>query len=380
MYITRKIESEVLKAIQNYPVTALTGPRQCGKSTLAKKILSNFPDSIYLDLERPSDLLKLENAEWFFSSQKGKLICIDEIQRFPELFPVIRSLVDEWQTNSCFLILGSASQDLLKQSSESLAGRIAYKTLAPFILKEIQNQCSTEEYICKGGFPKSLLTKDFQTSFEWRENFILTFLEKDLLQWTGFTSASMRRLWQMLSHLNGQTINYSTLGNSLGITSTTVKTYIDLLASTYMVEVIPPYISNLGKRLVKAPKIYISDSGISAALLGLKSVDDIFGHPGLGQLWEQIVLSNLKILYPGAEFYFYRTSNGSEVDFVMKYHNKVYVIECKSSYTPILTKGNYNAFEDISADKVFIVTPSKSNWSMKEGIDVISIDDLDSII
>lgn len=222
---------------------------------------------MYLDLERPSDLEKLNDAEWFLSSQKDKLICIDEIQRKPDLFPLIRSLVDEWNRPSCFVVLGSASRDLLMQSSESLAGRIVYKQLTPFLWEELKD-ISIEKYFERGGFPRSVLATGDRISFDWRSSFIATFLERDLLQWINFTPATMRRLWQMLAHVNGQTVNYSNLGNSLGVSNQTVKNYIDLLKSTYMVDVVEPYISNLGKRLVKSPKVYISDSGIVAALLG----------------------------------------------------------------------------------------------------------------
>ena len=298
MYISRLLEKSVLNALQHNPVVAITGPRQCGKSTLAKQILSKNRQSIYLDMERPSDLQKLEDAEWFLSAQQGKLICIDEIQRKPELFPLIRSLTDEWNTPASFLILGSASRELLKQSSETLAGRISYKRLTPFLWKECSSTISVEKYFTRGGFPRSLLAADEQTSFQWREDFISTFLERDLIQWRNFTPVTMRRLWQMLAHVNGQTVDYTTLANSLGISATTVKNYIDLLQGALMVDVIPPYISNLGKRLVKAPKVYISDSGITAALLGLHSFEEMSGHPSFGAIWEQIVLLN-SCIFPG---------------------------------------------------------------------------------
>ena len=373
MYIHRYIEDSVLRSIQHFPVTAVTGPRQCGKSTLVKHLLEVYPESIYLDLERPSDLRKLEDAEWFLTSQKEKLICIDEIQRKPELFPLIRSLVDEWNRPGCFLILGSASRDLLRQSSESLAGRISYKRLTPFLWEELENDCAIEKYFSTGAFPRSLLTGSDEVSFDWRESFITTFLERDLLQWVGFTPTTMRRLWQMLAHVNGQTANYSTLATSLGVTSTTVKNYIDLLAGTYMVEIALPYISNQGKRLVKSPKVYISDSGITGALLGLRSFEELSGHPAFGSIWEQVVLSNLKGLYPDTEVFYYRTTNGAEVDFVVKIRHAVFVIECKASYSPSLSKGNYLAIEDVAPKHTFIVTPSSDCWSMKEGIDVVSL-------
>lgn len=376
MYIHRHLEASVLRALQNFPVTAITGPRQCGKSTLVKHLLDVYPQNIYLDLERPSDLQKLEDAQWFLTSQKGKLICIDEVQRKPELFSLIRSLVDEWNRPGCFLILGSASRDLLKQSSESLAGRISYKRLTPFLWEELECDYSIEKYFSNGAFPRSLLTDDNEISFEWRENFITTFLERDLLQWAGFTPTTMRRLWQMLAHLNGQTVNYSIVATSLGVSSVTVKNYIDLLAGTYMIETILPYLSNLGKRLVKSPKVYISDSGITAALLGLRSFEELSGHPAFGSIWEQIVLSNLKGLYPNAEIFHYRTTNGAEIDFVVKIHNTIFAVECKASYSPSLSKGNYFAIEDIAPKHTFVVTPSPESWSMKENIDIVSLKDL----
>jgi len=333
-------------------------------------------DALYLDLERPSDLQKLENAEWLLSSQKDKLICIDEIQRRPDLFPLIRSLVDEWNKAGCFLILGSASRDLLMQSSESLAGRIVYKQLTPFLFSEINNNYSVEQYFECGGFPRSLLTPNSKVSFEWRQNFISTFLERDLLQWVHFTPVTMRRLWQMLAHFNGQTINYSSLGNALNISNQTVKNYIDLLASTYMIHIVPPYISNMSKRLVKAPKVYVADSGITATLLGIHSFQELSGHPAFGAIWEQIVLSNIKGMLPEAEIFYYRTASGNEIDFVIHFNNKIFAVECKASYTPTLSKGSYIAIEDISPNHTFVVTPSPDCWSMKQGIDVVSIEKL----
>ena len=377
---TRNAKSSLIVSLKNFPVTAVIGPRQCGKSTLVKQILEEKPakekkETVYLDLERPSDLAKLENAEWFLSMNKGKLICIDEIQRMPELFPLIRSLADDWNRNGCFLILGSASRDLLKQSSETLAGRISYKRLTPFLWNEVEKKHSIEQYFFCGGFPRSILA-DNKTSYQWRQDFISTFLERDMLQWKDVTPVTMGRLWRMLAHINGQTINYSTLSNSLGISSVTVKSYIDLLASTYMVELIQPWISNLGKRLVKAPKIYIADSGITCALLNLRSFEELSGHPAFGSIWEQIVIANLRGWFPNAEICYYRTTNGSESDLVINIDGNIYAIECKASYNPVLSKGNYFAFEDIAPKHTFVVIPSKKGFPFKEGIDAVSLGEL----
>src|SRR5690606_18235551 len=210
MYLKRKATDEIVSAVQYFPVTVIIGPRQCGKSTLVKHLMENSTvESVYLDLERPSDLEKLNDAEWFLSSQKDKRIYIDEIQRKPELFPLIRSLVDEWDRPGCFIVLGSASRDLLMQSSESLAGRIVYKQLTPFLWSELPDKTTTEQYLIRGGFPRSALAANDKISFDWRRSFISTFLERDLLQWVNFTPTTMQRLWQMLAHVNGQTVNYS---------------------------------------------------------------------------------------------------------------------------------------------------------------------------
>lgn len=376
MYYNRLQENSVIQSIQNFPVTALLGPRQCGKSTLIKHIIKSLPlNSVYLDLEKPSDLEKLNQAEWYLNSQKDKLICIDEIQRLPELFPLIRSLVDEWDKPGCFIILGSASRDLLMQSSESLAGRIMYQNLHPFLWDELPLQ-NIEEYFIKGGFPRSYFATSNNIAQQWKKSFISTFLERDLKQWLNFTPITMRRLWQMLAHLNGQTINYSTLGNSLGVSNQTIKNYIDLLESTYMVNTVPAYNKNLMKRLVKAPKVYINDSGITATLLGLSSFDDLAGHPAFGSIWEGIVLINICAHFPDAEIYHYRTSNGNEMDFVLQYQNKVFLIECKASYAPKLSKGNYIVIADIQPLKTFIVQPSNQSWVAGENIEVVNLSTL----
>ncbi|RLD35484.1 MAG: ATP-binding protein, partial [Bacteroidetes bacterium] len=223
MYYSRKLEKNLIKGLNNNPVTAVIGPRQCGKTTLVKHIINNIQkEVVYLDLERPSDLQKLEYAEWFLTKQKNKLICLDEIQRKPELFPLIRSLIDEWGGNTHFLILGSATRELIKQSSESLAGRITYKQLTPFLFNEIKQDFTIEDYMVKGGFPRSLMKMDSLESFEWREDFITTFLERDLLMWSGFSTETMRKLWLMIAHLNGQIVNYHLIASSLGISAPTV--------------------------------------------------------------------------------------------------------------------------------------------------------------
>lgn len=375
-YISRNIENDVCEAIGNFPVVAVLGPRQCGKSTMVKHLTKKFPNCLYLDLEKPSDLQKLDDAEWFLTYHKDKLVCLDEIQRRPEIFPLIRSLVDEEPRNGRFLLLGSASRDLLRQSSESLAGRIVYKNLTPFLWKELGGRYSLEDYLYKGGFPRSIMTSTTKVATEWLASFVSTFIERDLLQWKGATPSTMRRLWQMLAHNNGQLANYSRLADSLSVSSVTIKNYIDLLCDTFMVFVVPPYTSNFGRRLIKSPKVYIADSGVATSLLQMRQHDDLFGSIVLGSVWEQVVVSNIKGYYPDAEISFYRTAKGAEVDFVVRISRKVFAIECKCSTSPSLQKGFYSAIEDIQPDHSFVVAPVKESWPMKPCIDVVSLDDL----
>ena len=380
MYINRITEKEVLLSLRQNPVTAIIGPRQCGKSSLAKQLMLEIENTVYLDLERPSDLSKLDNAEWYLESLRDSLICIDEVQRKPELFPIIRSLVDSRNQNGRFLILGSASRDLLKQSSETLAGRISYKQQTPFLFKEIESRFTIEQYIERGGFPRSLLANDLSSSNSWCNDFVITFLERDLYQWSGFSSKTMSRMWRMLAHLNGQTVNYTQLGNSLGVSNVTIRSYIDLLEATFMVKILPPYVSNLGKRLIKAPKVFISDSGVTLSLLGISNFQDLSGHPALGSIWEQIVITNLKGHFPFAEFYHYRTSAGSEVDIVIKIKDTIIAVECKASLSPALSKGVFTAIEDIKPKKLLIVAPVNKGWPLRPDIDVVSLSELPGII
>ncbi|MBM3437446.1 MAG: ATP-binding protein, partial [Bacteroidetes bacterium] len=370
-------ETAITSGLQNNPVVAILGPRQCGKSTLAKHVVSKIgSEVIYLDLERPTDLQKLSDAEWFLSQQKNKLVCLDEIQRKPELFPLIRSLVDEWKGNSHFLILGSASRDLLMQSSESLAGRISYKYLTPFLFNELPEFISIEDYIIRGGFPRSLFAANQKTSFEWREDFITSFLERDLLLWSGFSSTTMRKLWQMLAHLNGQVINYSKIATALSVSNTTAKNYIELLSSTFMIRLFPPFLPNLGKRLIKSPKVYLNDTGIIHSLIGIRNFEHLSGHPSIGMSWESLVISNLAGQFPGLNFYFYRTNHGSEIDIVVEFQTKKICIECKASLTPKLEKGSYTAISDLKPEVTFIVAPVKEGWSMKPGIEIVNLIEL----
>jgi uncharacterized protein len=379
-FINRHLTNDIKETLRHFPVVAITGPRQCGKSTLVRYLLNSEKELLYLDLERQSDLRKLDEAEWYFQSKKGKIICLDEVQRKPEIFQLIRSLVDEWQEKGSFIILGSASRDLLRQSSETLAGRIVYKRLTPFLWHEVKQMESLEQYLIRGGFPGSFLPERESVSVEWKENFISTFIERDLMQWTGSSPIAVRRLWQMLAHVNGQTVNYSALGNSLGVSNTTIRNYIDLLQMTYMIDVVHPHLTNSGKRLIKSPKIYVSDSGITAALLGLNNFDQLSGHPVFGNLWEGVVLSNIRGHFPEADIRFYRTSHGSELDFLIVMPRKILAIECKASKAPSLTRGTYTAIDDLKPAQTFIVAPVEEGYRVRKDIKVVSLAEIANCI
>jgi uncharacterized protein len=373
MYYKRFLEKKVVKSLAHFPVTAILGPRQCGKSTLAKHLLQNYEQPIYLDLERPSDLQKLDDAEWFFQTNKTKLICIDEIQRKPDLFPVIRSLVDEWSNPGHFLVLGSASQDLLKQSSETLAGRIAYHRLTPFLYQEIEQDFSMQDYLIKGGFPGSLLAADKAMSESWRDNFIMTFIERDILQWSNIMPEAMRRLWQMLAQNNGQVQNYAQLCDSLNVSYPTLKNYLDLLQQTFMLEFVPPWFSNLKKRIIKSPELYLNDTGLICSFADIRSFNQLSGHVLLGSVWESLVLQHLKALYPKLNIYFYRTTQGAEVDFVLEHGGKTLALECKASLSPKLSKGNYISQADVKSEKLLVVIPSDEAFEKSKTVYIASL-------
>lgn len=381
MYYNREIENEILQSIANNPVTAIVGPRQCGKSTLARHLAEKTGNEyLYLDLERPSDIDKLNDAEWFLGSQKSKLICLDEIQRKPDLFPLVRSMVDQWGGNGHFLVLGSASRDLLKQSSESLAGRISYKRLTPFLYDELKDYFQLQDYLSRGGFPRSLLAVDNKQSFEWRDDFISTFLERDMLLWSGFSPTTMRKLWQMLANLNGQIVNYSMLGSSLGVSHTTVRNYVELLNSTFMLQLLPSFLSNTGKRLIKSPKVYLSDIGITNTLLRIPDFEQLAGHPTFGPAWETLVLINLTASFPHFNFFFYRTSHGAEIDIIVENGQKRIAVECKAGLSPKLSIGTFTAIDDIKPLVTLVVAPVEKGWPMKKNIEVVNISEAIGII
>lgn len=376
--IKRRLYGELRESLDENPVVALIGPRQCGKSTLAKMIRADFRKSLYLDLENPFDLEKLAHPEFFLSRNRDRLVCIDEVQRKPELFPLLRSLCDEWGDNGHFLILGSASRDLLRQSSETLAGRIAYFRLTPFLFSELEDADWTR-CLYRGGFPRAYLARSDKAAQKWLGSFITTFLERDLSFWREFVPETMRRLWRMLAHENGQTVNFSRLASALGVSDATIRRYIDLLKETFMVDVVPPFETNLKKRLVKSPKVYLADTGVTCALLGISSFEDAYGHPAFGSLWEQTVLGNVRGLFPEADVSFFRTADGTEMDFVVSMRGKTVAIECKAGAAPSVGKGTYSAIETIRPDFSYVVAPVEEPYPLSEKLSVIRLADLGGI-
>ena len=378
-YIPRIVTSEISELIDEFPAVAILGPRQCGKSTLAKQISKKIPGSIYLDLENPVDIFKLSEPYPYFTSNANNLICLDEIQLKPDIFKILRSVIDESGINGQFLILGSASRELIKQSSESLAGRIIYTELTPFLLKEAPQLTDhslniNTTYWLRGGFPRSYLASSNKASNRWRISFIKTFLERDIPQ-LGFNipADNIRRLWQMLSHLQGQVINLSQAGGSLGLSHTTIRSYLDLLENTFMIRMLKPYHTNIGKRLVKSPKVYIRDTGILHALLSIGSFDELWAHPVIGASWETMVIENIIQHYPDYTPYYYRTAAGAEIDLVMIKGLKKIAFECKVSQTPTPTKGFWNSLHDLNIDEAYIIAPIKETVVLKNNVKVVSL-------
>ncbi|MEE4604568.1 MAG: ATP-binding protein [Desulfobacteraceae bacterium] len=377
--IPRSLASEIKHRLQHNPVVAILGPRQCGKTTVALQIVKPMKKSVYLDLENPADLAKLDDPLAFFSLHEDDLICLDEIQRAPELFITLRSIVDQRGKNGQFLILGSAGRDLIRQSSESLAGRITYLDLTPFLLNEIEplGLVDLRHIWLAGGFPRSYLAIDEDVSFQWRQDFIRTFLERDIGM-LGFRIPPTRlgRLWKMCAHIHGSLLNSSKLADSLGVSSHTIRSYLDLLEHTFMLRVLMPDAPNLKKRLVKSPKIYIRDSGILHALLDIRTHDDLLSHPVLGASFEGFAMENILASARSFEPSFYRTGAGAEIDLVLRRGRQVLAFELKSSTVPNVTKGFWSALEDISPDDAYVVAPVKEAYPIKHGVKVTPLLDV----
>jgi predicted AAA+ superfamily ATPase len=369
-YVKRNVALKISDHMKNFPAVALLGPRQSGKSTMAKRYIESIPNSVYLDLEDPVDFSKLTDPSAFLAANANKLICFDEIQRYPEIFPIFRSHLDRGNRPGQLLLLGSASRDLIRQSSESLAGRISYLNVTPFLANEVDD---INRLWLQGGFPQSYLKSD-EFSNEWRTNYIRTFLERDIPNLgIRIPAATLRRFWQMLAHSNGQLLNMSKLASSMGTSSTTIKSYIDILEGTFIIRQLSPFSANTKKRLVKSPKIYVSDTGLLHCLLGIESFNDLLGHPVLGSSFESMALTSIIENMPKYTPSFYRSSSGAEIDLVLEKGNKKICIEIKASTTPKLTQGFYEGLKVVNPDHVFVLANINDSYPVNEGIEAMGI-------
>ncbi len=372
--IPRKLFPITDRALNEFPAVALLGPRQSGKTTLAKALAQARIASLYLDLERPSELAKLADPELFLSRHSDKLVVLDEIQRAPELFSVLRALIDEKRTAGRFLLLGSASPQLLRQASESLAGRIGFLELAPFDVSEIVPDLEQlQNFWLRGGYPPSWLAPSNAASLRWRESFITTHLERDIPSFgIRVPGMALHRFWKMIAHLHGQPWNASRLAASFGVSAPTVQHYLDILEATYMLRRLPPLHANLGKRLVKSPKVYLRDSGILHALLDIRDQDDLAGHPIVGASWEGWVLEQIvQTLGQPWELSFYRTANGAELDVVAERMGQRIAFEIKLSSAPMMNKGFWSALSALKPERTFIIAPVLSAYPLAPAVEVI---------
>lgn len=379
--LERKLKTQINVLLNKIPAVVLTGPRQVGKTTLALEV-ARERNAVYLDLERPSDLSKITGIEQFCCLNADKLIVLDEVQRMPELFAPLRSIIDErkraGKKTGQFLLLGSASIELLKQSSESLAGRVAYCELQTLDVTEVSMNNLYKLWM-RGGFPESFLAQNDEDSFDWRQNFIRTYLERDIPQLgPRIPAESLRRFWTMLAHNQGQTFNAAVLARALDVKGVTTARYLDLMVDLLLVRRLQPWISNLGRRLIKAPKIYVRDSGVCHTLLGIESLDALLGHPVSGGSWEGFVIENiLGALSARASFGYYRTASGAEVDLVVdRGGNELWAIEIKRQASPAVSKGFYSAIEDINPKRCVVVHSGNDSFPLTKGVEAMSLIDL----
>lgn len=373
----RALEPTLRQDLHESPVVALLGPRQCGKTTLAKIVAKGWPRALYLDLERPSDLRKLSDPELYLGQAADRLVILDEIQRAPDLFPVLRALVDEKRRPGRFLLLGSASRDLLRQSSESLAGRIRYRELTPFRFDEIiAEKDELQTHWFRGGFPESFLAKTEDQSLRWRQDFVRTFLERDVPSFGVEVRLPLfERFVSMSAHLHGQLLNWNRLGEAAAISVPTARHYVELLEKSFLIRVLPPLEANLSKRLVKSPKLFWRDSGLLHALLELEDLDHLLGHPAVGASWEGYAMEEILRMAPEARAFFYRTHAGTELDLVLERGRRRMVFEFKRSSAPSPTRGFWQGLEDLNIKQARIVAPVTSSWPLAEGVKVIPLNE-----
>ena len=375
--IERSLQSQVKQLLDFFPCLGILGPRQVGKTTFVKFIKSDLNgELLYMDLEnsRDAELLRT-NAQWFLEQNADKLIIIDEIQRELSLFPILRSIIDQTNRPGQFILLGSASPELLSKSSETLAGRIVYKELTPLNSLEL-SEFELKQHWFRGGYPKAFLAPNDEMWFEWHKAYLTTFIEMDLRSLTDFSSpANISRLLKMIASTQGNLLNYSLFSKSLGMSSNTVKNYIDLLEHSFVVRRLSPYYANLGKRLVKSPKLYIRDSGILHSLLDFLSYDELISHPISGNSWEGFIIEQIvSQLHSSCKAYFYRTQSGAELDLcLVKGQKPVVSIEIKLSNQPKLSRGNNQSIIDLTTNHNFLVVFDEANYSLNEDWHVVDL-------
>ena len=377
--LTRFKENYIIKLLQYYPVVGIIGPRQVGKTSLSKILQSKIDkESVYLDLENPRDISKLLDPVLYFEDNVDKCVILDEIQNMPELFPILRSMVDSNRIASRFIILGSASPDLLKNSSETLAGRIAYVELSPFNLTEIGTENNFEKLWLQGGFPDAFFMPDSEMAFNWHLNYIRTYVERDLPS-LGLSVDKMllNKLFQMLSHIHGDIVNYNSISKSLGIDSKTVKKYISFFEGAFLIRQLKPFHTNIKKRLIKSPKLFFRDTGVLHYLQNIIDKENLYGNPLLGNSWEGFVIEQIiQVLPDKYQYYFYRTHDGAECDLVIaKSQVAIMAIEIKYTSAPKLTRGTTIALDDLKAEYNFVITPNSDDFLLRKDVRVCNIFD-----
>jgi predicted AAA+ superfamily ATPase len=375
--LRRHAQSQVQSRLAQSPAVVLIGPRQVGKTTLARAIAERHAGALFLDLERESDRAAVAQPELFFPAHRDRLLVLDEVQHVPQLFAALRPEIDADRRPGRFLLLGSASGELLRQTGESLAGRISTVELTPLLASEVEpGLVELQSLWLRGGFPLSHLAPDDEAAFQWRLDFIRTFLQRDLPDMgVRVPAETLRRFWTMLSHLQGQLFNASQLGVALGGAShSTAARYLDVLVDTLMVRRLQPHLANVGKRLVKSPKVYLRDSGMLHALLGLASVRDLQGHPIAGASWEGFVVEQVAAHLPSdAQLGFYRTAAGAEIDLVIEHRSRKIGVEIKFSAAPKPTKGFWQAVEDLQLDRAVVMAPVERSYPLAEGVEVVPV-------
>jgi predicted AAA+ superfamily ATPase len=376
--LVRRLSPHLNDLLNHSPAVVVLGPRQVGKTTLALEVAKSRA-SIYLDLENEEDRARLSNPTRYFADHENELVILDEVHRVPELFQSLRGVIDrgrrQGNANGRFLLLGSAAMDLLRQSGESLAGRISYVELGPFDALEVPPD-RIEALWVRGGFPLSFLAQTDAVSMQWRRDFIRTYLERDIPQFGVRVAAeTLRRFWTMLAHNQAQLVNAANLARGLGVSAMTIAHYLDLLVDLLLVRRLPAWHRNVGKRLVRSPKIYVRDSGIAHALLGIREKEALLGHPIVGQTWESFVIETLIAAAPdGTEAHFFRTSAGAEIDLVLTLPGgPLWAIEIKRSSAPRIERGFHNACADLKPKERFVVYPGSERFSLDDDTDAIGV-------